>query len=175
MIVPVPLTAIVVAPSAQQLATLRRELLAALLRRGVSRPEAEDAIQGVLERLSSRPHLWAKLAAYGIGYFVEAAVNQHLMNLRAERSRRGREQRYVEGDSSASLAEIDPRRVRNALELAAAADLTAHQRQYLRYVLVEGRSIQEIAAMTKTHPRAVQGVLARATAAMRKHLEDTAP
>lgn len=167
MIMPVPPTAIPVAPSPEELEELRKRLLSALVARGVPRADAEDAVLRVLARLAHRPDLW--VATYGIGYFVRAVVKEHLMDLRTERRRRRREQHYGER-ISAPPAEIDQRHVRAALELAAAVDLTARQRQYLHAVLVEGRSIEEIADAYGTGVKAVQRVLDRAAKTMREHL-----
>ena len=183
MTTPVPPTEILVAPSTEPtepIEAVRKLMLTALLRRGVARTDAEDAVQGVLERLLRRPDLASKVAGGDehAGYFVRAAINQHLMALRAERCLRAREQLYVERGSAAAaiaLGDVDRHRVREALEVAASVDLTARQREYVQAVLVEGRSLQQLAAATGTSVKAVQAVLARATAAMHKHLAQHRP
>lgn len=151
-------------------------MVRAVVRRGFPHDDAEDAAQTVLEQIAKDPDRYAARLRdldHHRGYFVMAALNAYLMQLRSERRRRLREdlhQFLTTGDVGTRTDETTPGSPyrQKALELIDASELTARQRQYMLAVLVEGMSIEQIAASTETTVDAVRRVLGRAVAVLRQ-------
>jgi RNA polymerase sigma factor (sigma-70 family) len=155
-----------------QLLAARGLMVSAMTKRGYAREDAEDIAQDVVERILRHPQDYmAQLADVdgNAGFFVVVALRTYLMRLRTEKRRRRREERHHR--YSFSGPEDDPGPAgQDIMLLADLAPLTSRQRSYLEYVFAERLSIEEIAIRTGTSPRAVRGVLQRATTAIRHHL-----
>jgi DNA-directed RNA polymerase specialized sigma24 family protein len=150
-----------------RLVAARKLMVTSLVNRGFPPADAEDAahdvLRGILERRSGR--ITDKLADLdsNAGYFVRAALNAYLMQMRSETRRRRRQQRqWLTTDGDSDDAGRDGPTGADVLALAEGAPLTGRQRKYLSYVFVERLSIEEIAARTDTTPRAVRALLQRA-------------
>lgn len=153
-----------------QLAAVRRLIVGAILHRGFPCQDAEDVTQDVLVKIASQPDRYTRLLgdldAHG-AYFVAMAFNTYRMRLRGERRRQRREQSHSmlvlrPGGGGDGLDSAD------ALDLASDAPLSGLQRRYLRAVLDEHLSLEQIATDSGTSTRAVRDVLQRAATVVRR-------
>jgi len=145
-----------------------------LVKRGFPRHDAEDVVQEVFIGIIRNPQEYFDKLTHledNKGWFITLAMNRYLMLLRGNRRRRQREHCYcmLSADPDDEVLQRIPG-AETILVLAEQAQLTNRQRGYLRAVVVDRLTIDDIAEVTNTTPRAVRAVLQRAVQRLRHHL-----
>jgi RNA polymerase sigma factor (sigma-70 family) len=146
---------------------VRIAICRSLARRGASWADADDAAQRAFERIwTSATHL-EKLddLQKHLGYFVKMGYTCWLGELRSEKARRSREERY----SDQPQGDVGPmRRSLRLADLFEPAGLTATQVEYLKLLTEHEMSVVEIARIKGLSERSVNRVVQRAQVKLRE-------
>jgi len=150
-------------------AALRRRLWAALVVRGLRSADVDGAVEAAVQRLGTDPGRFggpkSSLDEHA-GFLVRLALEASLNQLHDERHRR-----QDPGAQAATrpqlVAEVDERG--EIVERVGAAVLTSRQCRYLRAVLVQGVSVEAVAAEESTTVAEVQDVLRCAVEMLERH------